>query len=52
MTIENKTSFQRMVDEKCSYLYLGGYANRHQITFLKKSDGRQYGIGISAFWGY
>ena len=36
MTIENKTSFQRMVDEKCSYLYLGGYANRHQITFLKK----------------
>lgn len=36
MTIENKTSFQRIVDEKCSYLYLGGYANRHQITFLKK----------------
>lgn len=36
MTIENKTSFQRMDDEKCSYLYLGGYANRHQIAFLKK----------------
>ena len=36
MTIENKTSFQRMIDKECSYLYLGGYANRHQITFLKK----------------
>ena len=36
MTIENKTSFQRMDDETFSYLYLGGFANRHQIAFLKK----------------
>ncbi len=28
MTIENKTSFQRMIDKECSYLYLGRYANR------------------------
>ena len=40
MTIENKTSFQRMIDKECSYLYLGGYANRHQIHLFEKSDGR------------
>ena len=36
LTVENKTSFQRMDDETFSYIYLGGYANRHQIAFLKK----------------
>ncbi len=36
MTIENKTSFQRMDEGAYSYMYLGGYANRHQILFLKK----------------
>lgn len=36
MTIENKTSFQRMRDEDFAMMYLGGFANRHQIAFLKK----------------
>lgn len=36
MTIENKTSYQRMNMEDVSCLYLGGFANRHQILFLKK----------------
>ena len=36
LTVENKTSFQRMDDETFSYIYLGGYANRHQIAFIKK----------------
>lgn len=36
MTIENKTSYYRFEREDCSELYLGGYANRHQIEFIKK----------------
>ncbi|MDE6313038.1 MAG: DUF2220 domain-containing protein [Lachnospiraceae bacterium] len=36
MTIENKTSFQRLRDGKFAMMYLGGFANRHQIEFLKK----------------
>lgn len=36
MTVENKTAFHRMDDKTFSYLYLGGYANRHQLAFLKK----------------
>lgn len=36
MTIENKTSFQRLKDGDIAMMYLGGYANRHQIEFLKK----------------
>lgn len=36
MTVENKTAFQRMDEATFSYLYLGGYANRHQLAFLKK----------------
>ena len=36
MTIENKTSFQRLRGEKFTTMYLGGFANRHQIEFLKK----------------
>jgi len=36
MTIENKTSFQRLKDEKSAMMYLGGFANRYQIEFLKK----------------
>lgn len=36
MTIENKTSFQRMCDKNAAMMYLGGFANRHQIEFLKK----------------
>lgn len=36
MTVENKTSFHRMEDETFSYIYLGGYANRHQLAFLRK----------------
>lgn len=36
MSIENKTSFQRLKDENYAIMYLGGFANRHQIEFLKK----------------
>ena len=36
MTIENKTSFQRLKDGNFAMMYLGGFANRHQIEFLKK----------------
>ena len=36
MTIENKTSYQRMKDDSCAMMYLGGFANRHQLQFLKK----------------
>lgn len=36
MTIENKTSFYRYEKNDCSFMYLGGYANRQQIVFLKK----------------
>lgn len=36
ITVENKTSFQRMRDGDLAMMYLGGFANRHQIEFLKK----------------
>ena len=36
MTIENKTSFQRLKNEDFAMMYLGGFVNRHQIEFLKK----------------
>jgi len=35
MTIENKTSYQRM-NSSIATMYLGGFANRYQIQFLKK----------------
>lgn len=35
MTIENKTSFLRMGGE-CCYIYLGGFATKSQIVFIKK----------------
>lgn len=36
ITIENKTAFYRFVQNDYSTIYLGGYANRHQIVFLKR----------------
>lgn len=45
MTVENKTSFERMPEDGRSYLYLGGFASEGQIAFLKmidKSDEREY----------
>ena len=35
MTIENKTSFLRMNQGDC-YIYLGGFATKPQVTFIKK----------------
>lgn len=35
MTIENKTSFLRINQGDC-YIYLGGFATKAQITFIKK----------------
>lgn len=36
MTIENKTSFQRLKDGVFAMMYLGGFASRLQIEFIKK----------------
>lgn len=35
MTVENWTSYQRLQDDDCCYVYLGGYANRWQRDFLQ-----------------
>lgn len=57
MTIENKTSFQRLRDGKFAVMYLGGFANRHQIEFLKKvisdnPDIRYYHFGDIDIGGF
>jgi hypothetical protein len=36
ITIENKTAFQRYRDPEALTVYLGGFADRHQIFFLKR----------------
>ena len=36
MTIENKTAYQRMSMRGTACLYLGGFATRYQVAFLKK----------------
>ena len=36
MTIENKTSYQRMNDADTAMMYLGGFASRSQIDFLRR----------------
>ena len=36
MTIENKTAFYRFDDNCFSVMYLGGFANRHQVEILKR----------------
>lgn len=36
MTIENKTSYQRMNDSNSTMMYLGGFASRCQIDFLRR----------------
>ena len=36
ITIENKTSFLRFKEKEYSAMYLGGFAGRYQIQFLKK----------------
>lgn len=50
MTIENKTAFYRFENKDYSTVYLGGFANRHQICFLEKlylenPDRRYYHFG-------
>lgn len=35
MTVENWTSYQRLKEPDCCYIYLGGYANRWQRDFLQ-----------------
>lgn len=49
MTIENKTSFQRLKDENFAMMYLGGFANRHQIEFLKKVISDNPNVGYYHF---
>lgn len=36
MTVENKTSYQRVNDSNIAAIYLGGYATRYQVLFLQK----------------
>ncbi len=58
MTIENKTSFHRLNDSASAKMYLGGFANRHQIAFIKKAFDdnktvifKHFGdIDIGGFW--
>lgn len=57
MTIENKTSFQRLKGVNSAMMYLGGFANRHQIEFLKKvisnnSNIRYYHFGDIDIGGF
>lgn len=57
MTIENKTSFLRMEKGDC-YIYLGGFATKTQITFIRKlikdNPTKQYfhfgDIDAGGFW--
>ena len=49
MTIENKTSFQRLKDRNFAMMYLGGFANRHQIEFLKKVISDNPNVGYYHF---
>ena len=57
MTIENKTTFLRMNNENC-YVYLGGFATKAQISFMKKlialNPKKQYlhfgDIDAGGFW--
>lgn len=57
MTIENKTSFLRMDNGNC-YVYLGGFATKAQIAFIKKlinnNPDKQYlhfgDIDAGGFW--
>ncbi len=36
LTVENKTSYQRLKGHNMAIMYLGGFASWHQIQFLKK----------------
>lgn len=49
MTIENKTSFQRLKDGNFAMIYLGGFANRHQIEFLRKVISDNPNVGYYHF---
>lgn len=57
MTIENKTSFLRMSGD-CCYIYLGGFATKPQILFIKKliadNQNKEYthfgDIDAGGFW--
>ena len=35
MTVENKTSYERMPEDGRAYLYLGGFATDEQVSFIK-----------------
>lgn len=44
MTVENWTSYQRLQDIDCCYIYLGGYANRWQRDFLQNLYDENQGL--------
>ncbi len=47
LTIENKTPFYRFSDKEYAVVYLGGFANRYQVEFLKKIH--QYDPSVSFY---
>ena len=47
LTIENKTPFYRFSDKEYAVVYLGGFANRYQVEFLKKIQ--QYDPSVSFY---
>lgn len=49
MTIENKTSYQRMNSRGTAIMYLGGFASRPQIDFLRKVIADNPGICYEHF---
>lgn len=49
MTVENKTSYQRMQPGEAALMYLGGFAARYQIFFLKKTFQDNPGL---EFWHF
>lgn len=49
MTVENKTSYQRMQPGEAAFMYLGGFAARYQIFFLMKAFQDNPGL---EFWHF
>lgn len=49
MTVENKTSYQRMRPGETALMYLGGFAARYQIFFLMKTFQDNSGL---EFWHF
>ena len=49
MTVENKTSYERMPEDGRAYLYLGGFATDEQVSFLKLTASGNPSVRFSHF---